>query len=216
MAVALKYAQEKEWAKADKPSAEALGKTPDNINALILRAIICENLNRYDEAVENARKAASIDSSSFAANYTLGRLYAADRRRRNDAIDLLIKANRLRSDRPEPLVLLCNLHAPGKKGSFLAALSNIPGYANSPEVEFESCMNRIYNNNYRGVDATFIKLFNNYPDHPELTSALGGYFNFRRNKPMAQAAFKRYLAFPEEQRTAARTARATKRLAALR
>lgn len=216
MAAALKYAGEKEWAKADKPSAEALSKTPDNINALILRSIICENLNRYDEAVENARKAVSIDSSSFAANYTLGRLYAADRRRKNEAIDLLIKASRLRSERPEPLVLLCNLHAPGKKGSYLAALSRMPEYANAPEVAFESCMNQIYNGNYQGVDAIFIRLFNSYPDHPELTSALGGYYNFRRNKPMAKAAFKRYLAFPEGRRTPARTARATKRLAALK
>ena len=161
----------------------------------------------------------------FAANYTLGRLYAADRRRINEAVDLLIKANRLRSERPEPLVLLCNLHPAGKKGSYLAALSRMPAYANAPEVAFESCMNQIYNGNYQGVDAVFIRLFNNYPDHPELTSALGGYFDFRRKtsktqteafKRLAQTASKRYLAFPEERRTAARTARATKRLAGLK
>ena len=213
---ALKHAMAGDWAKADRPSAEAIMKTPDNINALILRALVCERLNRYDEAVENAYKAVTIDGNSFAAVYTLGRLYAADTRRRSDAVNLLIKANRLRSDHPLPLVLLCNLHQPGQKSSYLAALSRIPGWSNAPEVEFESCMNRVYNRDRRGVETAYIRLFNTYPDHPELTSALGGYFYFCRRNDMAKAAFKRYLAFPESRRTVLRTSRAQKRLAALR
>ena len=213
---ALKHAMAGDWAKADRPSAEAIMKTPDNINALILRALVCERLNRYDEAVENAYKAVTIDGNSFAAVYTLGRLYAADTRRRSDAVNLLIKANRLRSDHPLPLVLLCNLHQPGQKSSYLAALSRIPGWSNAPEVEFESCMNRVYNRDRRGVETAYIRLFNTYPDHPELTSALGGYFYFCRRNDMAKAAFKRYLAFPESRRSVLRTSRAQKRLAALR
>jgi tetratricopeptide (TPR) repeat protein len=216
MTTALKYVMDGEWAKADRPSAEAIMKTPDNINALILRSLVCERLKRYDEAVENAYKAVTIDSNSFAAVYTLGRLYSADTRRRSDAIELLIKANRLRSDHPLPLVLLCNLHQPGQKSSYLAALSRLPGWSNAPEVEFESCMNRVYNRDRRGVEAAYIRLFNSHPDHPELTSALGGYFYFCRRYDMAKAAFKRYLAFPEKQRTALRSARAQKRLASIR
>jgi ribosome maturation factor RimP len=54
MTTALKYVMDGEWAKADRPSAEAIMKTPDNINALILRSLVCERLKRYDEAVENA------------------------------------------------------------------------------------------------------------------------------------------------------------------
>lgn len=216
MNTALKYAMAGEWAKADRPSAEAILKTPDNINAIILRALVCERLNRYDEAVENAYKAVVIDSNSFAAVYTLGRLYAADNRRRGEAINLLIKANRIRSDHPMPLVLLCNLHAPGKKGSYLAALSKLPGWTNAPEVEFESCMNRVYNRDRKGVEATYVRLFHSNPDHPELTSALGGYFRLCRRRDMAKAAYKRYLSFPEERRTVNRTNRARKRLAELR
>ena len=68
---ALKAAMEGEWLKADKPSEEALKKTPDNVNALILRALICEKLNRYDEAVGNAIKAVTVDSSSFAATTSI-------------------------------------------------------------------------------------------------------------------------------------------------
>ena len=67
MTTALKYVMDGEWAKADRPSAEAIMKTPDNINALILRSLVCEKLKRYDEAVENAYKAVTIDSNSFAA-----------------------------------------------------------------------------------------------------------------------------------------------------
>ena len=214
--VALDHAVKGEWAKADKPSLEAVRKTPDNINALILRALVCEKLNRYDEAVENAYKAATIDGNSFAAVYTLGRLYAAKSSRRGEAINLLIKASRLRNEDPRPLILLCNLHPPKQKGSYLAALRMIPEYANAPEVEFESCMNRVYNRDRRGVEAAYIRLFDKYPGHPELTSALGGYFHFTRRYDLAREAYKRYLAFPEEKRTANRTARAKERLARMR
>lgn len=216
IATALDHAVKGEWAKADKPSLEAVRRTPDNINALILRALVCENLNRYDEAVENACKAAAIDSNSFAALYTLGRLYAARSSRRSEAVDLLIKAYRLRSEDPLPLILLCNLHPAKQKGSYLAELRKIPEYANAPEVEFESCMNRVYNRDRRGVEAAYIRLFENFPDHPDLTSALGGYFYFTRRYDLARAAYKRYLAFPEEKRTANRTARASERLAQMK
>ncbi|MBE6384396.1 MAG: hypothetical protein E7048_01880 [Lentisphaerae bacterium] len=229
MNTALKYAMAGEWAKADRPSAEAILKTPDNINALILRALVCEKLDRLDEAIENAYKAVVIDSNSFAAVYTLGRLYVSDavrntllntnaskRRaalRRSEAINLLIKANRIRSDHPLPLVLLCNLHNPRQKSSYLAALSKLPGWTNAPELEFESRMVRIYNGDHRGNIAAYTRLFNSYPDHPELTSALGGVFRYYRQYDMAKSAYKRYLSFPEERRTVNRTNRARKRLA---
>jgi tetratricopeptide (TPR) repeat protein len=214
ISVALDYAVKGEWAKADKPSAEAVRKTPDNINALILRALVCENLNRYDEAVENAYKAATVDSNSFAAIYTLGRLYGS--RLRNEAVNLLIKASRLRSDSPLPLILLCNLHPTRQKGSYLAALKMFPEYANAPEVEFESFMVKVYNRDRRGVEAAYIRLFENHPNHPDLTSALGGYFYFTRKYDLAKAAYKRYLSFPEEKRTSNRTDRALQRLAKLK
>lgn len=213
---ALNAAMEGEWNKADRPSEEAVRKTPDNVNALVLRALVCDRLHRYDEAVENAFKAVSIDSNSFAATYTLGRLYALDRRRRSEAVNLLIKANRLRPDHPYPLIWLCNLHKPGQKSSYLAALSAVPEYAQSPEVVFESCMDRVYNGQYKGVDETFIRLFAAHPDHPELASAIGGYFDFRRRYDLARQAYRRYLAFPADRRTPERTARLSRRLAKIR
>ena len=213
---ALKAAMEGEWVKADKPSEEALKKTPDNVNALILRALICEKLNRYDEAVGNAIKAVTVDSSSFAATYTLGRLYSLDSRRRNDAVNLLIMANRIRPDHPYPLILLSNLHKPGQKSSYLAALSAIPEYANAPEVVFESHMNRVYNRDHRGVREAYLKLFNAYPDHPELASAIGGYFDFCRQYDVARMAYRRYLAFPAERRSSARSAWLTRRLSRMK
>ena len=216
MTQALKEAVAGNWNKADKPSAEALKKTPDNVNALVLRSVICEKLNRCDEAVENARKAVNIDSNSFAALYTLGRLYSTDRRRKSDAINLLIKANLLRPDHPNPLILLANLHVQGQKGSYLAALQRLPQYANDPEVNFESHMNRVYNGDRRGVEAAYIRLFEENPDNPELTSAIGGYFDFCRNYAMARKAYRRYMSFPGERRKAARSAHIQRRLQALR
>ena len=216
---AMKAAVEGEWSKADKPSEEAVKLTPDNVNALILRALVCERLGRYDEAVENAYKAAGIDSGSFLPLYTLGRLYAANPNRRNEAINLLLRANRLKSDHAGTLILLCNLHQIGRKSSYLAALSKLPGYDRSPELIFESCMDRVYRRNRKGVNDTLIKLFNDNPENPELTSAIAGYFfccNERAMRPVARAAYRRYLAFPEKRRTPKRSAAAAKRLAVLK
>lgn len=213
---ALKAAMKGEWIQADKPSEEALKKTPDNVNALVLRALICEKLDRYDEAVGNAIKAVTVDSKSFAATYTLGRLYSLNSRRRNDAVNLLIMANRICPDHPYPLILLSNLHKPGQKTSYLAALSGIPEYANAPEVIFESHMNRVYNRDRRGVREAYLKLFNDYPDHPELASAVGGYFDFCRDHDAARKAYKRYLAFPAERRSGERSAWLTRRLSQMK
>ena len=215
---AIKYAVNGEWSKADRPSEEALKKTPDNVNALVLRALVCEQLDRYDEAVENAYKAVAVDSSSFAAVYTLGRLYASDHRRRNDAINLLIKASRIKSDHADTLVLLCNLQQPGRKSSYLKALGNIPEYADSPELIFENCMDRAYRRDHRGTAHALIKLFNDNPDNPELIYAIGGYFFHcdPQRHSVAKAAYSRYMGFPEKRRTVKRTSTAGKRLAALK
>lgn len=213
---ALQAAAENRWEKADKPSLEALKKTPDNVNALVLRAVVCERLDRYDEAVENAVKAVNIDSNSFAALYTLGRLYEKDRRRRSDAVNLLIKANRLKPDHPAPLILLANLHQPGQKGSYLAALARLPQYSNAPEVLFESAMNRVYNRDRRGVEELYARLLEENHDFPELYSAIGGYFDFTKKYDLARKAYRRYLAFPADRRNAARSAKVQKRLQVLR
>ena len=215
---AMKAAVEGEWNKADKPSEEAVKLTPDNVNALILRALVCERLGRYDEAVENAYKAAGIDSGSFLPLYTLGRLYAANPNRRDKAVDLLLRANRLKSDHAGTLVLLCNLHQIGRKASYLAALSKLPGYDRSPELTFESCMDRVYRRDRKGVNDTLLRLFNDNPGNPELNYAIAGYF-FRcepRMRPVAREAYRRYLAFPEKQRTSNRTTVAAKRLTLLK
>lgn len=215
---ALKYAVEGEWRKADKPSEEALKKTPDNINALILRALVCERLDRYDEAVENAYKAASIDSSSFTAVYTLGRLYARKSSRRVEAVNYLIKANRLKSDHADTLVLLSNLQQPGRKSSYLNALSLLPEYAKSPELAFEICMDRAYRGDHKGTAYTLIRLFNENPRDPNLSYAIGGYFYFcdKKRHSVAKAAYQRYMAFPEKVRSPRHSANASKRLAVLK
>lgn len=215
---ALKYAIEGEWRKADRPSEEALKRTPDNINALIMRALVCERLERYDEAVENAYKAAAIDSSSFAALYTLGRLYSKDRRRSVEAANLLIRANRIKSDHADTLVLLCNLQKPGRKSSYLNALNLIPEYAKSPELAFEICMDRAYRGDHKGTAYTLIRLFNENPRNPKLSYAIGGYFYFcdKKRRSVAKAAYQRYMAFPEKVRSPKHSANASKRLAVLK
>ena len=219
MTRALNAAEKGEWLKADKPSEEAVRLTPDNVNALIRRALVCERLGRYDEAVENAYRAVGIDSNSFLPLYTLGRLYAARPDRRSDAVNLLIKAYRLKGDHPATLILLCNLNKPGSKYSYLTALSRLPGFEKDPELIFETLMDRVFRGSRKNVPEALQKLFDENPDNPGLTYAIGNYFFYcggAAKRSAARAAYRRYLAFPEKQRTEKRTAGAVKRLAVLK
>ena len=77
-------------------------------------------------------------------------------------------------------------------------------------------MNRVYNGDRRGVDAVYSKLFEENPDDPVLTSAVGGYFYYYRNYDAARRAFKRYMQFPAERRNARRTTVIQSRLRTLR
>ena len=61
-----------------------------------------------------------------------------------------------------------------------------------------------------------VKLFEENPDDPVLTSAIGGYFYYYRNYDMARRAFRRYMMFPGERRNAQRTTVIQSRLRTLR
>lgn len=216
---ALKSIEAENWQEADIASQKAVDEMPDNVNALIIRALVCEKLDRYDQAVEHALKAYKTDNQGFITLYTLGRLYASDYRRRSEAVDLLFKANRLRPENAETLILLANLHPAGKKLPYLNALQQLPEYRDSLELRFESAMDRVYRRDRSGVEEEFLKLFNLGGYNPNLIYAISGYFYIcgnERTRQVAVAGYRRYLKFPESQRDARRTEVAKSRLPAKR
>ena len=102
-------AAEGKWEKALALSGEALAREPENVSALLLRAIAGERCGERDQALNFALQAVRINPRSFLAQYTLGRLYAADPARLSDAAKPLLEALELKPDDRSTLVLLANV-----------------------------------------------------------------------------------------------------------
>ena len=81
-----------EWKKTLKLANRAEKLEPDNVSALVLRAVACDALGERDPALDAARQAAARNPENFAAQYTLGRLYAQEPARYADALQALTRA----------------------------------------------------------------------------------------------------------------------------
>ena len=98
-----------DWKKTLKLANRAVELEPDNVSALILRAVAHEALGERDPALDAARQAAARNPESFAAQYTLGRLYAQEPTRYADALQALTRAATLSGFKDRnTLVLLAN------------------------------------------------------------------------------------------------------------
>lgn len=106
---AIRAAETGKWAEAKKFADRAVVGSPDHIGALIMRSIACEKCEKYDQAVDSARRAVNLAPNSFAALYTLGKLYSSDPLRNAEAVNTLNKALRVRPDSVETKILLCNI-----------------------------------------------------------------------------------------------------------
>ncbi len=99
------------WEKALKLARRAVELDENNVNALVFRAIASERCGERDMALDSARRAAELEPSHFAAQYTLGRLYAADPTRAVEAQRALLKALKARPGDENTLILLANCAA---------------------------------------------------------------------------------------------------------
>ena len=81
-----------DWSGALKLARRAVELEPDNVAALIFRATACEKCGERDLALDSALQAVKVNPESFAAQYTLGRLYSADPARYADALNALEQA----------------------------------------------------------------------------------------------------------------------------
>ncbi|WP_294506863.1 hypothetical protein [uncultured Victivallis sp.] len=106
------YGANGDWKKALKMAERAESLSENSVPALVLRAIAHEKLGERDLALDAARQAATLNPESFVAQYTLGRLYAADPTRYSDALAPLTRAAKLRNFRDRnTLILLANTTA---------------------------------------------------------------------------------------------------------
>ena len=134
---AIQKAQEGKWKEAGKYADRAVAGAPDNVGSLIMRAIACEKNDNYDQAVDSARRAVALDPESFAALYTLGRLYSSHPMRNAEAINTLNAALRIRPESAEARVIICNVLS--RMGAvegrtYLAKLHRLEEYKSDPAL----------------------------------------------------------------------------------
>lgn len=103
---ALKDASGGHWEKALNKLEIVTAREPNNADALVFKAVIYDGCGKDDLAVNTARLAVRAAPKNFQAQYTLGRFYAKDQGKMQDAIPPLLRALELQPDDSNTLVLL--------------------------------------------------------------------------------------------------------------
>lgn len=95
-----------EWEKALGYLETVTEREPNNINALVFKALAYEGCEKNDLALNAARLAVKNAPDNFQAQYTLGRLYSKDQQKVQDAITPLGRALQIKPDDNSTLLLL--------------------------------------------------------------------------------------------------------------
>jgi len=95
-----------DWKQTLKLANRAESLDPENVSALILRAVAYDALGERDPALDAARQAAARNPENFAAQYTLGRLYSQEPARYADALQALTRAASLSSFKDRNTLIL--------------------------------------------------------------------------------------------------------------
>ena len=217
------YGANGDWKKALKMAERAESLSENSVPALVLRAIAHEQLGERDLALDAARQAASLNPESFAAQYTLGRLYAADSTRYSDALAPLTRAAKLRNFRDRnTLVLLSNttaaLRSPSA-GNWLNFLVRVaPETGNDPAYRNLLGIVRTRARKLDLAKEEFTRAYQLDRSNPTVVCNIGVFFDRYASNPRAGAQF--YRAFlrlaGEDPRYADLKSRVSARLAQLR
>ncbi len=212
-----------DWKGALKMADRAAELSPDNVSALVLRAVACDALGERDRALDAARQAAVRNPESFAAQYTLGRLYAADPARYTDALPALTRAASLRGFKDRgTLVMLANTLVAQRSPSAMSWLNTLVRVA--PELESEAAYHNllgIAQAHARRPDAArqaFTRAYQQDRNNPTIVYNIGTFFDRYASNPRAAASFyRKFLELAgEDAAFAARKSEVTARLARIR
>jgi len=97
-----------DWKEADAWAAKAVAQSPENVDALVFRAITASKCGQRDLALDLAGRAAALNPEHFEAQYTFGRLCLEDPGRATEAMQILTKAEQFQPDDLRVTVLLCS------------------------------------------------------------------------------------------------------------
>ena len=171
MARAVAFAGQGRWDKASKIAARTARKHPDLAAAQVLRAVTAERCGDRNGALDAARRAAELAPESFEAQYTLGRLYAADTARASEAEQVLLRAWKMRRDDVRVKILLCNvamaMNSPRAIG-YLSMISRLPELKDSAELKNQFAVSYVRKGDLASAQRYFAAAFREGRSNPEI------------------------------------------------
>ncbi len=153
--------------EATRLAEKAADQAPDRLDALLLQAILLEKRGRLEAALRVALRAAEAHPDDFVAQYTLGRLYAADRNHAHEALVALGRAANLRPGDRNTLILLCNVHMmldPAQAGKYLLSLARDRKLFDSAPYQNQLGLSQLRNRHYQAAGQAFLKACRKAPD----------------------------------------------------
>jgi len=194
---ALNNASKGRWEKALASLGIVCERERNNTSALIFKALAYEGCGKEDLALQTARLAVKNAPNDFWAQYTLGRLYAKDSQKMQDAITPLLRALRIRSNDRSSLLLL------GRCSSMLKLDSAIKYYRrlaqdkkikNRAELWNEMGIYYAERKEIRQAAACFVKAYKLSPLKPLIVLNLATFMDQYVGEPKRALKFyKKYL-----------------------
>ena len=181
LAKASEKAADGDWNGALKLARRAVELEPDNVAALLFRATACEKCGERDLALDSALQAVKINPESFAAQYTLGRLYSADPARYADAMNALEQAFRLKPDDTNTLILLCNVSVAMRSRqavNYLRMLKRRPEFAKSAALDNQLGVALVRAGNFTAAKQAFMDACRNSKNNPDMVYNMGVFMDY--------------------------------------
>ncbi len=185
------------WSKTLKFAKVAVEREPANTPAFILLAMAYENTGKNELAMEAARKAVKLEPDNFLARYTLGRLYAIDQNKLQDAVEPLLRALKLRPNDPDTLVLLADCSQKlnlTKTVDYYSQLIALPAFNKHYEPWNQLGIYYAEKNSLRNAAICFNQAYSLAPDNHMVLLNFGIFFDKYVRKPeRALNYYKKYM-----------------------
>ena len=169
MNTALSEASRGEWEDALDRLETVCSREPRNISALVFKALAYEGCGKNDLALNTARTAVKIAPTDFQAQYTLGRLYASDKEKMQDAITPLLRARQLKPGDSDTLLLLGRCSSALKLDSaikYYRELAEKPKFRRRAELWNEMAVYYAERKQVRPAAECFVKAYKLAPSNP--------------------------------------------------
>ncbi len=104
-------ADNRDWKTALIFAEKGVARDPENVDALLLKALSARRCQQPEVAYDAASRAAKLAPNNFFAQYTLGCVCLEAAGHKSEAKAAFLEALKLRSDDRDTLIALCNLAA---------------------------------------------------------------------------------------------------------